>query len=64
MITILLYCVVCYLIMFGILLDEYDTLDEWKKQDIFSFIFAPVLIPIFIGIYMNENCKDNDSWQD
>ena len=64
MITILLYCVVCYLIMFGILLDEHDTLDEWKKQDIFYFVFAPVLIPIFIGIYMNENCKDNDSWQD
>ena len=60
MILILLYCIVCYLIMFGILLDEYDWLEEWTKEDIVLFIAAPVMIPIFIGFALNGQRNNND----
>ena len=64
MIVILLYCVVCYLVMFGILLNEHNTLEEWTKTAIASFFLAPVSLPIFIGIHISENSQDPDSWQD
>jgi hypothetical protein len=53
MIVILLYSVVCYLIAFGILLEEHDSLEEWSRKDIAWWTFAPVLVPIYIGIALN-----------
>lgn len=56
----ILYCIVCYLIAFGILLEEYDYLEDWKIQDFMFLILAPLLVPVFIGISINHSTKNND----
>jgi hypothetical protein len=41
--------------MFGILLDEYDSIEDWGIKDLGTMIFAPLLIPIFFGMFMNNS---------
>ena len=55
----MIYCVVCYLIVFGILLNEYDHLEEWTWNDIICFILAPIVAPIIFGFSLNKK-KDEE----
>jgi len=50
----ILYCVVCYLIMFGILLDQHKTLDTLKFEDLLISFFAPIVVPMIIGMRIND----------
>jgi hypothetical protein len=50
----ILYCIVCYLIMFGILLDQNRDLDTLKYQDVVISLFAPFIVPIIIGMSIND----------
>ena len=53
----ILYCVICYLIMLGMIIeDERENGKLWKSSWI-AFIFAPFLLPIFIGMYIQETSK-------
>lgn len=51
----IIYCIVCYFIMFGILLDQHDTLYEVTGIEIFTALFAPIIIPIILGMKINNN---------
>ena len=53
----ILYCIVCYLVMIGILLDENKSFDDLTSADIMCFILAPILVPIFLGMFMNNTDK-------
>jgi len=44
--------------MFGILLDEHETIDDWNLKDLGTMLFAPLFIPIFLGMFMNSNDKN------
>ena len=51
------YCIVCYLVAFGILLNEHEDLHQWTNNDIICFIFAPFCIPVIFGMYLNDKKK-------
>ena len=51
---ILLYCIVSYLIMFGILLEDNESLDEITSEDIIISLFSPIIVPIIIGMRIND----------
>lgn len=55
----MIYCVVCYLIVLGILLNEYDHLEDWTWNDIICFIFSPIVTPIVFGFSLNKK-KDEE----
>jgi hypothetical protein len=49
----ILYCIICYLIMLGVVLGAND------KDDRFEYgwalvLFAPLLLPMFIGIELEK----------
>jgi len=49
----ILYCIICYLIMLGVVLGAKD------KDDCFEYqwalvLFAPLLLPIFIGVELEK----------
>lgn len=50
----IIYCIISYLIMFGILLSEHDNLNDWQITDILAFIFAPLCVPVIFGMSINE----------
>jgi len=48
------YIVVSYLVMIGILVDQYDGIEEMKPIDWFALLMAPIGVPIFIGMRLNS----------
>lgn len=50
----ILYCIVCYLVVFGILLKEHEHFDECTEKDIICFIFSPIVAPIVLGMSINN----------
>ena len=52
-----LYCIVCYLIMLGMVMDEYDELSDVDTEMFIPIILSPIFVPIFIGIELNGKTK-------
>ena len=50
----ILYCLVSYFVMFGILLDQNRDFDTLKYQDLVISLFAPFIVPIIIGMRIND----------
>ena len=50
----ILYCMISYFVMFGILLQEHKTFDTLKYQDVVLSVFAPFIVPIIIGMSIND----------
>lgn len=50
----IIYCIVCYLIMFGILLDQNKSFDTVKSNDLIISLLAPLIVPIIIGMRINN----------
>ena len=50
----ILYCTVCYFVMFGILLDQHKSFDTVKSEDLFVAFLAPIIVPIIIGMRIND----------
>lgn len=50
----ILYCIVCYFIMFGILLQEHKTFDTLGYQDVLLSLLAPFIVPIIFGMHIND----------
>jgi len=48
-----LYCIVCYLIMLGMIVEDHDNSEE-KYISYWSLVLAPLLVPIFIGMKIQE----------
>jgi len=40
--------------MFGVFLDEYESIKKFNKIDILYLILAPIIVPILFGISINE----------
>jgi hypothetical protein len=55
----LVYCIVCYLVVLGMIIENYH-----KKSvpiDVyFIFALSPILLPIFIGMMLTEKSKNNE----
>lgn len=49
-----MYFVFCYLAMVGVLIAQHDSFDDLKKSDYFALICSPIVIPILIGMYINN----------
>lgn len=49
----ILYCIISYFIMFGILLDQNRTFDTVKYQDVVISLLAPFIVPIILGMRIN-----------
>lgn len=56
----MLYCIFCYLVVFGILLNEHEHLEDWTWDDVICFILAPIIGPIVIGMHINKRNDDDD----
>ena len=54
----ILYCTVCYLIMFGILVDQNKSFDDLKYQDLVISLLAPLIVPIIIGMRINNKSNE------
>jgi uncharacterized membrane protein YadS len=52
----ILYCIVCYFIMLGMIVEDESNNGRYSKAWI-AFIFAPVFIPMFIGMYLEQRSK-------
>lgn len=50
----ILYCIVCYLIMLGMIVEDREQGDT-KEVSWLSLLFAPLLVPIFIGMKIQEH---------
>lgn len=50
----ILYCIVSYFIMFGILLSEHKRFDTLSYQDVVLSVFAPFIVPIIFGMHIND----------
>jgi hypothetical protein len=50
----ILYCIVCYIIMVGVLLEEYASIGSLDSADILGFIFSPIVIPVLFGMHINS----------
>ena len=49
----ILYCIISYFVMFGILLDQNRTFETVKYQDVLLSLLAPFIVPIIIGMRIN-----------
>lgn len=54
----ILYCVVCYLIMFGILLDQHESLSTIRYEDLIISLLAPLIVPIIFGMAINNKSNE------
>ena len=54
----LLYCFITYSICVGMLMDERDSLEEWSNTDIFLFVLSPIIIPVIVGMSLNNRNND------
>jgi hypothetical protein len=43
--------------MVGVLINQHDSFDDLEKSDYLCLLCAPIVIPILIGMYIN-NRKD------
>lgn len=50
----MMYFVFCYLAMFGVLLNQYDNINEWKSSDYLALFCAPIVLPIMVGMRIND----------
>ena len=48
--TLILYCIVCYLIMIGMFVEENSKMEKEKTSPVWTLILAPLIVPIFIGM--------------
>lgn len=53
----ILYCIVTYLIMFGILLDQHKSFDTLRYEDVLVSLLAPIVVPMILGMRINNNEK-------
>lgn len=56
----MIYCLVCYLVVIGILLNEHNHIEDWTWNDIICLILAPIVAPVVFGMYLNKR-KDEDA---
>ena len=54
----ILYCIISYFVMFGILLDQHRTFDTLKYQDVVISLLAPFIVPIILGMRINGRCDE------
>ena len=50
----MLYIFLSYLVMMGMMLEEYSTLDEVTKRAYIVFIFSPFTLPMIIGMMIRK----------
>lgn len=53
----ILYCIICYLFMIGMIVEDEKQSGKYKYAWL-AFIFSPVLVPIFIGMLIQEQDKE------
>lgn len=54
----ILYCVICYLIMLGMIITDSEKKNGVYKRTWIILIFSPILLPMFIGrIIQQQNHK-------
>jgi len=54
----MMYFVFCYLAMVGVMLDQHDNIKDLKQSDYIALLCAPIVIPMLIGMYINN--KNNE----
>lgn len=50
----MMYFVFCYLAMIGVLIEENDNWNDLEKSDYLALFCAPIVIPILIGMHINN----------
>ncbi len=50
----ILYCIVCYLMMGGIIIADYENVVRVDRESWIAFILSPVVLPVFLGFTLNE----------
>jgi hypothetical protein len=50
----MMFFVFCYLAMIGVLLDQHKNYKDLSKSDYVALFCAPIVIPILIGMYINN----------
>ncbi len=54
----ILYCIICYLIMLGVVIAAKEKDDHFEHQWALV-LFAPLLLPVFIGMELEKISKKN-----
>jgi hypothetical protein len=44
--------------MIGVLIDQHNSFDDLKKSDYFALVCAPIVVPILIGMYINNKSNE------
>jgi hypothetical protein len=48
------YIIVSYLIMLGVMIDNYRSINELDAKDYSLFLISPIVLPIMIGMKINS----------
>lgn len=48
------YIIISYLVMLGMMIEEYSTLDEATRRAYIVFIFSPFTVPMIIGMIISK----------
>lgn len=62
MATVFLYIIICYLVAIGLLIEQRAQDKESVKftsDTFFQFILTPILLPIVLGMMLQEKDKEN-----
>lgn len=48
------YIIVSYLVILGMMIEEYSTLDQVTRKAYIAFIFSPIVLPMLIGMMISK----------
>ena len=51
---ITLYIVISYLVMLGVMIENYKKIDDMKAEATVAYIFSPIVLPILIGMMIGK----------
>ena len=51
---ITLYIITSYLVIIGMMIEEYSTLDQVTRKAYIAFIFSPIVLPMLIGMMISK----------
>ena len=51
---IITYIIISYLVMLGVMIENYKKMDDMKTEAIVAYIFSPILLPILIGMMIGK----------
>lgn len=57
---IILYIIISYLVMLGMIIGKYDNSKDVETEAWFMLVFSPIILPIILGMNYYESNKNKN----